>query len=114
MVAATLKREPALVYLTLLSVVGALVIAFAPLSTTESAAVTVIVGAVGTIITAALARPVNVALIGGAAGTVLGALVAFGLHLSTNQIAAVTAALGLGLGLVLRQHLTPVEQPPAV
>src|SRR5581483_11323968 len=66
----------------------------------------------GTIVTALLARPVNVAVIGGAAGTVLESLALFGVHMTSGQIAAVVAAVNLVLGyLVMRPALTPVTRP---
>ena len=64
--------------------------------------------ALGTILTAVLARPVHWAVIGGAAAIVLQALLVFNLHLPSAIVAAVVAGINLLLGgVALRPQLTP-------
>ena len=56
-----------------------------------------------------LSRPWHVAVIAGAAGTILQALVVFKVPLTADEIAAVVQAISLVLGLlVMRPNLTPV------
>lgn len=106
---AFLRREPATVYITALGTVVALIIAFAHLSGTQAGYLSALATAAGTIITAALARPVNVVVIGGAAAVVLQSLVLFNFHLSSTEIAAVVAAVTFVLGhLALRPNVSPI------
>jgi poly(3-hydroxybutyrate) depolymerase len=107
MTGVTVQREPALTFVTILSTVAALVVAFAHLTPHQSAAVGVIAVALGGLITAALAVPRNVAVIAAAGGAVLTGLAGFGLHISDHQISVLVAAVGLALGYILRLHLTP-------
>lgn len=107
MAGAVVQREPALTFVTILSTVAALVVAFAHLTPHQSAAVGVVAVALGGLVTAAMTVPRNVAVIAAAAGAVLTGLAGFGLHISDHQIAVVVAALGLALGYILRIHLTP-------
>ncbi len=103
-----IKGEPALITF-LLSTAAALAAAYwTKVTPGQEAAVTVIGTALAAVLTAALARPVQVPVIAGAVGTVLSASAAYGLHLTTNQIATTTAEISVALGLLLRQHLTPV------
>jgi hypothetical protein len=105
---ASFKTEPAAWWVTGLGTVIALIIAFGHLTTTEAGTLSALGTAIGTIITAALARPVNVAVIAGAAGTILQSLVIFNVHLSSGEIAALVQLVNLGLGLVaMRMNLTP-------
>ncbi|HZR50134.1 MAG TPA: hypothetical protein VFB06_11500 [Streptosporangiaceae bacterium] len=109
---ALLHAEPAAVSVAASGIVVALIVAFSHLSGTRAGYLSAGVTAAGTIVTALLARPVNVAVIGGAAGTVLESLALFGVHMTSGQIAAVVAAVNLVLGyLVMRPALTPVTRP---
>jgi hypothetical protein len=104
---ATLKAEPAAWYVTALSGAAALIIAFGHLSTTEAGTLAGLATALGTVITAFLARPVNVAVISGAAGTILQSLVIFNVRMSPAEVAAVVSAINFALGLaVMRPNLT--------
>ena len=86
----------------------ALFVAFGlPMTQTQVAAITTIATAVLTIATAAMTRPVVVSTITGAAATILTAIAAFGLHLTTNQTGAAVTALSIVLALLLRQHVSP-------
>jgi hypothetical protein len=104
---ATLKAEPAAWYVTALSAAAALIIAFGHLTTVEAGTLAGLATAIGTVVTAFLARPVNVAVISGAAGTILQSLVIFNVHLPSAGIAAVVSAVNLILGMiVMRPNLT--------
>lgn len=105
-----LRGEPALAYQTVLSVIVALVVAYAHLNHTQNDYLTAIALAVGTLVTAFLARPVRVGVVGGAVGTILSSLVVFSVHFPRPVIGAVVAAVGLIVGSVYRTHLTPVSK----
>ena len=104
-----LKTEPAAAYITALGTIVALIVAFAHLDGTQAGYLAAISTGLGTLLTAAFARPVNVAVISGAAGTILQALVLFNVHLASGEIAAVVGAVNLILGyIIMRPALTPV------
>jgi hypothetical protein len=106
---ALLRSEPAASFVTALGTVVALIVAFGHLTSTQAGYLSAIATGIGAIITAVLARPVNVAVISGAAGAILQALVLFNLHLSSGEVAAVVGGVNLILGyIVMRPALTPV------
>jgi hypothetical protein len=111
----TVRREPALSYITVLSTIVGLVVAFVHLDTVQAGYLTAIVGALATILTAVHARPVPVAVIGGAVTTILSSLVVFKLNLDAGEIHAIAGAVVIGLGLLsgyhLRGHLVPAIGP---
>ena len=106
----TVANEPALTWITALTAAAGIAVRLAHLSGGWASLVSIAAIAAGTIITAAQARPVNVAVISGASGTVLVALADVGLHLSSQDISIATAAVGLFTGMVVRGHLTPVAR----
>lgn len=106
---AVLRTEPAAVYVTALGTVAALIVALAHLNATQAGWLATGATALGTLIAALLARPWHVAVIAGAAGTILQALVVFRVPLSRDEIAAVVQAISLVLGLLaMRPNLTPI------
>lgn len=94
------RRQPAAYAVTGLGALGAIVIAFAHLSAPEAATLSGALTAIGTIITALLARPVNFTVISGAAAILLQSLVLFNVHLSSGDIAAVVGAVNFILGII--------------
>ena len=105
---AVLRTEPAAVYVTAFGTVAALVVALAHLDATQAGVLATAATAAGTLLTALLARPWHVAVIAGAAGTILQALVVFRVPLTADEIAAVVQAISLGLGIIaMRPNLTP-------
>ena len=106
---AVLRTEPATVYITALGTVAAVVVALAHLDATQAGVLATAATAAGTLLTALLARPWHVAVIAGAAGTILQVLVVFRVPLTADEIAAVVQAISLGLGmLAMRPNLSPV------
>ena len=106
--AAILRTEPAAVYVTALGTIAALIVAVAHLNSNQAGALATTATAAGALITAFLARPWHVAVIAGAAGTILQALVVFNVPLPPTEIAAVVQVISLILGLVaMRLNLTP-------
>ena len=106
---AVLRSEPAAVYVTALGSIAALIVAVWHLDATQAGALATAATAAGTILTAFLARPWHVAVITGAAGTILQALVVFNVPLSSVEIAAVVQVISLILGVIgMRPNLTPV------
>lgn len=95
-----LRKQPAAYAVTGLGAAGALVIAFAHLTTAEAATVSGAFTAIGTIVTAAYARPVNFTVISGAAAVLLQSLVLFNLRLSSGEIAAVVGGINFILGII--------------
>jgi hypothetical protein len=106
--ASDVAREPALTWITALSVVAATIIRLVHLTGNQASYIGVAAVVLGTILTAILTRPVGAAAISGLGGAAVAALASFGLHLSADQIAVVVAAVGLLVGIVVRMHLTPV------
>jgi len=80
------------------------------LTSTEEAAVAVVVTALVTVYTAVRARPANVPVVIGALATITGAFAAFGWHPSAHTIAAATGLVSAVLPLLFRQALTPVAR----
>jgi hypothetical protein len=106
--ASAVRREPAVYFVTILGTIVTLVVVFAHLSQTDAAYLAAFVTGLGTIITALLARPRHVALIGGAVADILQSLVLFNIHLSTSVQAAIIQAVALITGyLAMRPNLTP-------
>lgn len=103
-----LKFEPSVVMYALNALLTALVAFGVHASPGQTAAITTIVAAVITIVTAASTRPVAVPLITGAGATIATAAAAFGLHLTSAQIGAAVPLAAVILSLVLRQAVTPV------
>ncbi len=95
-----LRKQPAAYAVTGLGAIGALIIAFGHLTTTEAATLSGAFTALGTIITAALARPVNFTVISGAATVLLQSLVLANVHLSSGEIAAVVGGINFILGII--------------
>jgi hypothetical protein len=106
--AAKVRHEPAVYFVTVLGTLVALIVAFAHLSQTDAAYLGMLVTGLGTIITALLAQPRHVAVIGGAAADILQSLVLFKIHLSSGEQAAILQAVALLTGyLAMRPNLTP-------
>ncbi|MEO5874901.1 MAG: hypothetical protein ABIS86_05460 [Streptosporangiaceae bacterium] len=104
--------EPAVILYALNSAV-ALVVSFGlPLNGDQVGAITVISTAALTVWTAIYTRPVVVSVITGAVGTVLVAVGAFGFDLTANQQGAAVTALSVALSLLLRQAVTPTAVTP--
>ena len=82
----TFRSEPAAVYVTALGTLTAIIVALLHLDAREAGALATATTAAGTLITALLARPWHVAVIAGAAGTILQALVVFNVPLSAVEI----------------------------
>lgn len=95
-----LRRQPAAYAVTGLGAVGALLIAFFHLTTVEAATVSGALTAIGTIVTAVYARPVNFTVIAGAATVLLQSLVLFNVHMSSGEVAAVVGVLNFVLGMI--------------
>ncbi len=95
-----LRKQPAAYAVTGLGAAAALAIAFGHLSVTQAGILSGAATAIGTIITAALARPVNFTLISGAAATILQALVLFNVHMNSGEIAAVVTFINFVLGII--------------
>lgn len=94
------RKQPAAYTVTGLGGVAALIIAFFHLSATDAGILSGAATALGTIVTAALARPVNFTVISGAAAILLQSLVLFNVHLSSGEIAAVVGAVNFVLGII--------------
>ena len=92
--------QPAAYMVTGLGAVAAAVIAFWHLTPAEAATVSGAATAIGTIVTAVLARPVNFTVIAGAAAVLLQSLVLFNVHLSSGEIAAVVGGINFVLGII--------------
>jgi len=108
------RWEPA-AYLYVFNAALAAAIAWGlPLNHTQTAAATVIVTAILTMVTAVLTRPVEVSALMGAAVTLVTALGAFGFHLSQAQIGTGTALLSIVLGFILRIHVSPAPAASGV
>ncbi|HEX3778451.1 MAG TPA: hypothetical protein VHX38_02205 [Pseudonocardiaceae bacterium] len=86
----------------------ALVIGYlTPLSAGQTGAITVVTGALATIYTAFMARPVSVSVITGALATIATYVGYFGLHLDPAVVTAAISVVGTLLGLLLRPNVTP-------
>lgn len=111
----SLATQPSPWFVTGLGIVASLITSLGHLTPTASAVVFSLATAIGTVITAVLARPVAITMIGGAATVILGDLALFGFHLSSDAIGALVAALTFALGMVLHDKTTPVAASrPAV
>jgi hypothetical protein len=77
------------------------------LSHSKEAALVTIASSLVTIVTSLTTRPVSVALLKGAATTLLTVFIAFGLKLSPEQIASYVAAAYIALGYLLRLNVSP-------
>jgi hypothetical protein len=108
-----LKTEPALIGQTLTLGVAMLTAFGLHLSADRTGAVIVIVTALVALATALAARPVQVPVLAGIATTVLTACAAFGLDWSPAKIGSLVAFVSVFMGLLLRQHLTPVAAKDA-
>jgi hypothetical protein len=95
-----LRKQPAAYAVTGLGAIGAVIIAFGHLTVAEAALVSGAFTAIGTIVTAIYARPVNFTLIAGAAAVLLQSLVLFNVHLSPGEIAAVVGTVNYILGII--------------
>ena len=104
---ALLETQPAAVLYGLAAILPPVLDA-AGASKTVTGAVVTIVTALAVIVNAVKARPVAVSVILGAAGTILGALTAFGLHLSPIATAEILSGLNLALAFAFHLALTPV------
>lgn len=101
-----LAKSP-LSWITALTAVVAALIPVLHLSQPKAAAASVIAVAVGHGLSAWFNTPRHISVITGAAGVILAALAAYGLKLSPDVIAIVTAGLGVVLGhLVHAQTVT--------
>ncbi|HLI38882.1 MAG TPA: hypothetical protein VKV80_16320 [Streptosporangiaceae bacterium] len=105
---ALVRTEPAALTVTVPGLAAAAVITLARLDHVQAGYLAALVTAAGTAATGFLARPVNVTVISGAAGTMLESLALFGLHLSTAQVAVAVAAVSAVTGhLMIRPNVTP-------
>jgi hypothetical protein len=105
---AMLEREPAAAYF---SIAGALVPVLAiwlHWDTKQTAAAAAILTALASILAAIKARPVSVPILLGGATTIVTALAAWHVNLPPADMATVTSAVSVILGVLLRVNLTPV------
>jgi hypothetical protein len=114
---AWIKADSALILYAVQAVLAVIVAFGISPSPGWTAAVVTITAALITIATGILTRPVRVSVITGAVATILTAAAAFGLHLSSAQTGAGVTALSVVLALVLRQNISPAltaaAKPPA-
>ena len=104
-----LAAEPAAYLMAAFGTIGALIAAFGHLTPSKATLAAGACTAIGTIVTAFLARPADYAVISGAAGILVQSLVLFNVHWSAGEQAAVIAAVNLIVGhLMMRPGLTPV------
>lgn len=99
--------EPATWLYVLNAVLAAAVSYGLPLSHAVVAATVVIATALLSAYAAILTRPIVVSALTSAAGTILAAMAAYGLHLSADQIGSSVTLLSLVLALLLRQNVSP-------
>lgn len=83
------------------------------ISSTQQASVTTILAALAAIVTALKTKEKEVSVIVGAVVTIATAAAAFGLHLSSSEMGAGAAILSGILALVFRANLTPAKARPA-
>jgi hypothetical protein len=103
------KLNPASIIFGVNAIVAMIVAYGVHLTNTQTAAITVIVTAVLTILTAATTRPVGLQLITGAVTTIAAALAAFGTHhLSAVQVSTGVAVLSIILGIGFHLAHIPV------
>lgn len=95
-----LRRQPAAYAVAGLGAVAALIVAFGHLTVAEAATLSGAATAIGTIVTAAYARPVNFTVIAGSVTVLLQSLVLLNVHMSPAEIAAVVTALNFALGII--------------
>lgn len=76
-------------------------------------AILTIVTALAAILTAIKARPAEMPVILGAAGSLLSAFTAFGLHLSPQATAEILSGLQIALAFAFHLSLSPVTSLPA-
>lgn len=95
-----LRKQPAAYAVTGLGAIGAVIIAFGHLTVAEAVLVSGAFTAIGTIVTAFYARPVNFTVIAGAAAILLQSLVLFNIRLSSAEIAAVVGGINFVLGII--------------
>lgn len=111
------RRQPAAYTVTGLGALGAVIIAFGHLTPAEAATLSGALTAIGTIVTALLARPVNFTVISGAAAVLLQSLVLLNVHLSSGEIAALVTALNFVLGIIgiptVAESLVSIRQKQA-
>jgi hypothetical protein len=106
------QSEPALSFVTIVSSVVGLLVAFFHVSGSAAGYLTAIALAAGTIVTAVMTRPPSVSVITGAAGTIFSSLVVFNIHLTSVQIGALVAATGLIVGVFIRVNADPAYRLP--
>lgn len=99
--------EPAMVAWAVNGGVATVLTFLFTLGAPQTAAITTITTALAAIVTAVKARPVSISLVTGALVTAIQAAAAFGLHLPTPVMGAVTAVASAVLSLLFRQNLTP-------
>lgn len=106
---ARLTAEPAAYVVTALGALAALIVAFAHMNATSAAILSGGLTALGTVIVAILARPVDVAAISGAAAVLVQSLVLLHVHWTAGQQGAAVAMVNAALAIVaMRTNLTPV------
>lgn len=108
-----LKTEP-VVLLSLATAISAFILhqLKAPATTTSYALAAVVAGF--HLIAAVVARPVSTSVLHGAVVTFLAAVAPYWLHIGASQLQAFTTLIVAGLGLVLRQNLTPTANSAPV
>lgn len=102
-----LGYEPAVLLYVLNAALAAAVSYGLPLNHAVVAATVTIATAALSAWAAFLTRPVVVSSLTSAAGTILAAMAAYGLHLSTDQIGTSVTLLSVVLALLLRQNVSP-------
>lgn len=96
---------------TMASILVVMLLTYLPgihLTSTELAASATITVAVTAIIAVFMVHPANLAALSGAISTILVAATAFGLHLTGEQTAAVSSAIVMVIGYLLREKVSPV------
>lgn len=102
-----LGYEPAVILYVLNAALAAGVSYGLPLNHAVVAATVTIATALLSAYAALLTRPIVVSALTSAAGTILAAIAAYGLHFSADQIGSTVTLLSLLLALLLRQNVSP-------
>lgn len=108
--AGLLTYEPAVAAWAAAGGLAVLLGSVAHLSTVQEAAVTTIATALAALYTAVQTRPVAVSALVGALATGITAAAGFGLHVSPTWIGVGTAVLSAVLSVLLRPNITPAAR----
>lgn len=108
----TLRYEPATMLYGLATGIDILIsFGFVHLTTGQRGAVLTIATGLLTVVQMFFVREWSVPVIVGAVTTGLTACAAFGFHLSDHTLGTIASVLTIGLGLLLRQAVTPAAAP---